>query len=106
MSCTYTISISMVHSSPVRCYRDCTRVCDIFEHDIEATSKHLRIFLSRVCHVGQSPVYPLLQCVLCMAVASFNLYHCVISRSQKRKRDERDRVHHASKQQRGPGESG
>ena len=44
----------MVRTSPARRYRDCTGVRDIFQHDLEAAWKHLR--LARDCRVGQSPV--------------------------------------------------
>ena len=44
------IIIIMVRTSPARRYRDCTGVRDIFQHDLEAAWKHLR--LARDCRVG------------------------------------------------------
>ena len=46
------IIIIMVRTSPARRYRDCTGVRDIFQHDLEAAWKHLR--LARDCRVGHA----------------------------------------------------
>ena len=48
----YIIIIIMVRTSPARRYRDCTGVRDIFQHDLEAAWKHLR--LARDCRVGHA----------------------------------------------------
>ena len=50
------IIIIMVRTSPARRYRDCTGVCDIFQHDLEAALKTFAFSTWLSCRAKSSAV--------------------------------------------------